>query len=122
MYDVIRRLLVDIPRRDILYINFESEYLTGLKGTDLDDLVSVFFELSNPSVNLPVYLFLDEIQVVENWSRWVNRMYESKNTEFLSLGPPLSSSHVSLLLNCVVEHLILRFFPSAFMSFFILSH
>lgn len=86
MYDVIRRLLVDIPRRNILYINFESEYLTGLKGTDLDDLISVFFELSNPSVNLPVYLFLDEIQVVENWSRWVNRMYESKKYRIFISG------------------------------------
>ena len=43
MYDVIRRLRVDYPRTNILYINFESEYLTGLKGTDLDDLISVFF-------------------------------------------------------------------------------
>ena len=67
-------------------MNFENEYLTGMKATDIDDLISVFFELSQPSVDYPVYLFLDEIQVVEDWSRWLNHIYESKKYKIIISG------------------------------------
>jgi hypothetical protein len=67
-------------------VNFENEYLTGMKATDLDDLISVFFELSHPSEDYPVYLFLDELQVVEEWSRWLNRIYESKKYKIIISG------------------------------------
>ena len=86
MYDLIRKLIRDIPKNNILYVNFENEYLTGMKATDLDDLISVFFELSHPSEDYPVYLFLDEIQVVEDWSKWLNRIYESKKYRIIISG------------------------------------
>ena len=34
----------------------------------------------------PIYLFLDEIQVVDGWSRWINRIYESKNYHIYLTG------------------------------------
>ena len=83
MYDLIRKLIKDIPKNNILYVNFENEYLTGMKATDLDNLISVFFELSHTSEDYPVYLLLDEIQVVDDWSRWLNRIYESKKYKII---------------------------------------
>jgi predicted AAA+ superfamily ATPase len=78
MYSVIGKLLDNIPKRNILYINFDNESLIGISVTDLDDLLMTFYELSNPSTDFPVYLFLDEIQVIPQWNKWVNRLYESK--------------------------------------------
>ncbi len=57
-----------------------------MKATDFDNLISVFFEMSYPSDEYPVYLFLDEIQVVEDWSKWLNRIYESKKYKIFISG------------------------------------
>ena len=86
MFNLIEKLRKEVPRSNILYVNFENEYLTGMKATDFDNLISVFFEMSYPSDEYPVYLFLDEIQVVEDWSKWLNRIYESKKYKIFISG------------------------------------
>ncbi|MHB8361749.1 MAG: ATP-binding protein, partial [Thermoplasmataceae archaeon] len=78
MYSVVRKLREEIPRNNILYVNFEHERLRNLDTNDLSDMLSIYYEISNVDVGSTIYLFLDEIQVVSGWSKWVNRIYESK--------------------------------------------
>ncbi len=78
MYYVIKELSKEIPRSNILYINFEDERLRLIKADDLTDLLKAFYELSKPDESKPIYLFLDEIQLVENWDKWIRRIEESK--------------------------------------------
>ena len=78
MYGVIRNLRATIPDGNILYMNFEHERLRKLDANDLSDMLAVFYEISHVDGTHPVYLFLDEIQIVNDWSKWVNRIYESK--------------------------------------------
>jgi hypothetical protein len=120
MYDLIKKLLTDVPKNNILYINFENENLTGMKATDLDDLISVFFELSNPSHKFPIYLFMDEIQVVENWSRWVNRIYETKRYKVFISGSSsklLSRELATQLRGRTLDFTVLPFSFHEFLSF-----
>lgn len=78
MYGLIRKLKATLPEGNILYVNFEHERLRNLDANDLSDMLTVFYEVSRVNNSLPVYLFLDEIQIVNDWSKWINRIYESK--------------------------------------------
>jgi len=60
----------------ILYINFEDERL-DLKSSDLDLILQAYREL-NPDLDLATcYFFFDEIQEVENWEKFIDRLYSS---------------------------------------------
>jgi predicted AAA+ superfamily ATPase len=86
VYSLISRLERFLPRGNILYINMEHERLRHLSAEDLGDLITAYYEIGKPDGTKPIYLFLDEIQVVEGWSRWINRIYESKEYHIYLTG------------------------------------
>ena len=86
MYGIIRRLRESIPTENILYVNFEHERLRNLDANDLGDLLTVYYEVSHVDRRSAIYLFLDEIQAVSGWSKWVNRIYESKEFRIYLTG------------------------------------
>ncbi len=109
MYNTIGQLEKNISKNNIIYVNFEHEKLRNLDASDLSDLVTSFYELAKPQAEKDVYLFLDEIQVVNGWSTWVNRIYESKRFHiFLSgsssklLGRELSTELRGRSINFIV--------------------
>ncbi len=79
LYDTILKLEKFVPVENILYINFEHERLRNLDANDLSDIIVAYYEVSRNNKEFPVYLFLDEIQTVKDWHKWINRIYESKN-------------------------------------------
>ena len=72
------RYLIDrkVPRENILLINFEDERLAPLDGSELTWLLEAHAELFNEQAGIKRYCFLDEIQNVPNWSKWVRRVSE----------------------------------------------
>lgn len=78
MYSMIKKLRERLNPQNILYVNFEHERLRNLDANDLSDMIAVYYEISGVDQKGDMYLFLDEIQVVNDWSKWVNRMYETK--------------------------------------------
>ncbi|MCW6169317.1 MAG: ATP-binding protein [Thermoplasmatales archaeon] len=86
MYNTIDTLKKIIPKNNILYVNFEHEKLRRLDASDLSDLLTSFYELAKPQPEKDIYLFLDEIQIVNGWSAWVNRIYESKRFHIFLSG------------------------------------
>lgn len=76
-----------VPKKNILYINFEDEKLLGADAEDLNKLLDAYFELSAPSKKYKTYLFLDEIQNVTNWDAWVRRVHDTeKNLKIVLTG------------------------------------
>lgn len=60
-----------VKRENILYINKEYMEVITLRGaTELEELYKVYRKELNPKGN--VYLFIDEIQHIEEWERFVN--------------------------------------------------
>ncbi len=83
---------------NILYINFEDEKLLGATADDLNSLLNVYYELSEIKDNKKIYLFLDEIQNVQNWDMWIRRIYDTqKNIHIILTGSSskLLSSEIS---------------------------
>ena len=86
MYNTINRLLNKVPKQNILYINFEDERLNLINAEDLTDLLTAFYEVAKPEQNKPMYLFLDEIQIVNGWDKWIRRIDESKQFKIYISG------------------------------------
>ncbi|MEW6584348.1 MAG: ATP-binding protein [Nitrospirota bacterium] len=82
-----------LDTRNVLYLNFEDERL-DLKTGELDLILQAYRELY-PDLNLKeCYLIFDEIQNVQNWEKFIRRVYDSitrnifitgSNSRFLSV-------------------------------------
>lgn len=75
-FQFLHKQLTIIPKSNILYLNLEDERLYPLSKTVLQDLWETYLQVSQPEVTQPIYLILDEIQNIPNWSRWVRRMHD----------------------------------------------
>jgi predicted AAA+ superfamily ATPase len=81
-----------VSRENMLYVNFEHERLRNLDANSLEDMIKVFYQLFLPEEKTWIYLFLDEIQNVRDWDKWVRRVYESGKFKIFISG---SSSKLS---------------------------
>ena len=77
MFETIKKLLKSVNKSNILYINFEHERLRNVKALDLKDMFKAFYEPCSPTQDSLIYLFLDEIQNVEEWSVWLRRIQDT---------------------------------------------
>lgn len=65
-----------ISKDRILWIGFDDERLYNIKADDLDDIISAYRELY-PEMDInTVYMFFDEIQLIEGWEYFVMRLYK----------------------------------------------
>ena len=77
MYQQVKQLLdKNVPMSQIVYVNFEDERLLEITADDLNTILEIGLELSGTD-NRP-YLFLDEIQNVEGWEKFVRRIADMK--------------------------------------------
>ncbi len=90
MFQLMKRLSASIPRERIFYVNFEDERIER-KTENLTKLIPALFSLYGGEREY--FLFLDEIQVMPEWSRWLRRVYDGyRNITFFVTG---SSSKLS---------------------------
>jgi len=66
-----------IARERILYVNFEDERLLPLEASDLTRIPGALYARYPHVVDQECWLFLDEIQNVEGWERFVRRMVDT---------------------------------------------
>lgn len=111
MFQIINSIA--IPRENILYFNFEDERLIQFTVEDFDRLLESFYEINSPKGK--IFLFLDEIQEVKNWEKWVRRIYDSsKDIKMIISGSNsslLSSEFSSLLTG---RNLNINIYPFSF--------
>jgi len=87
-----------VPPSNILYLNFEDERFIEFNTGDFAQIYELFLQINKPTGRL--YFFLDEIQNVNGWERWVNRLYENENIKIFITGSNASllSSEISTAL------------------------
>lgn len=70
-------LQMGVAKERILYIGFDDERFMSLSTENLDEILQAYRELF-PEQNLKdVYMFFDEIQLIEGWELFVMRLYKS---------------------------------------------
>ncbi|EQD49538.1 ATPase, partial [mine drainage metagenome] len=72
-----------VDTNNILYLNFEDERLVGFGHEDFQKLNEIFLA---GSTGKKAYMFLDEIQNIQMWEKWANRMYEFENVKLFVTG------------------------------------
>lgn len=83
MYYLINHLLKTTDAPNILFLNMDDEVLQFEK---LSDIYEKYLELY-PSTKGRKYIFLDEIQNINGWERWVKNMYDSgQDVKFFITG------------------------------------
>ncbi len=114
--DIIKKL--NVSPANILYLNFEDERFIEFTVKDFEKLYEIFLELNTPKGKK--YFFLDEIQNIKGWERWVNRIYEFEDIKIFLTGSnaTLLSSEISTALTG--RNRQLTNWPFSFKEFFVL--
>ncbi len=110
---IMMQMFSKIKEENKLYINFEDERLEGIKAKDLEQIYNFLIEITGKTSR--TYLFLDEIQEIIGWEKWVRRKYDNKtDMKFIISGSnsSLVSSEFSTLLTG--RNLTFRVFPFSF--------
>jgi len=76
-----------IPRESLLLFSFEDERLEGMTAQELQWIVEEYYAV-HPELRdkKRVTLFLDEIQVVEGWERFVRRLMDTEQIDIFLSG------------------------------------
>ncbi len=117
MNQLIRRLIAqDIPRQNTLYVNFEDPRFFGeLTPEFMNRLLTAYLTFLKP--NGKIYLFLDEVQNVRAWERFVRQMIDQGGRQIFITGS--SSKLLSRELGALLtgRHLDAAIYPLNFGEF-----
>ena len=88
VYDLIKELLKKYSKEEVIYINFNDERIPH-DTRFLSDLIPTIRSTFDKKIR---YLFLDEIQEMPKWSKWLRRINDNEDIRIFVTG---SSSKVS---------------------------
>ena len=99
-----------------IYINFEDNRLIDLKAKELDLITDAYKELYPDKT--PVY-FLDEIQNIDNWSKWIRKLVDKKQKVFItgSNSKLLSKEIATELRGRTLSYMLLPFSLNEFLNY-----
>ncbi|MBS0351324.1 MAG: ATP-binding protein [Proteobacteria bacterium] len=79
----------NIPPNNILYATFDHPMI---KLVGIDKIIEVWFEIEPPSG--PIYLFIDEIQFMQDWQVWVKHQIDfNKDRKIIFTGSAVPLVH-----------------------------
>lgn len=110
----------EVNEKNIGYVNFEDPKLLELSITDCDKLYQLFLEEADPKNKL--YLFLDEVQELSGWERWLNKLYEFEKIKIFVTGSNSSilKSETSSLLTG--RNRVINLYPFSFKEFLLMKN
>ena len=86
LFQKIKKLRKKFPKENIIYINFKDDRIAGITQKDLDALQEAYFELFPEKRKEKIFIFLDEVQEVPGWEKFVRRIYDTLNTQIYITG------------------------------------
>lgn len=105
-----------VPENNIIYLNFES-----LRWADLSNSMALYgYICEHIATNSKTYIFLDEIQEVENWEKVVNSLMADFDVDIYITGSNsrmLSSELSTYLTGRYIEISVFTLSLSEFMTF-----
>lgn len=120
MYQQIHNLMNDgISSSQIVYVNFEDERLLEIGVDDLNTILEIGIEFSG-SKGKP-YLFLDEIQNVDGWEKFVCRVADMKyRINITGSNSKMLSKEIASTLGG--RFMIVNVFPYSFKEYLSANH
>ena len=99
-----------------IFINFDDIRLVDFNLDNFQDLQDIVAELFGGNKNDNVTYFLDEVQNIEYWEKWVNNLYAQDTKVFVT------GSNANLLSSEISTHLtgrnkVIKLFPFSFKEY-----
>ena len=120
MYQQIKRLEANgVPLSQIVYVNFEDERLLEMTADDLNTILEIGLEISGTDTK--PYLFLDKIQNINGWEKFVRRIADMKyRINITGSNSKMLSSEIASTLGG--RFVILNVYPYSFSEYLIANH
>ena len=120
MYQQIKQLEADgVPMSQIVYVNFEDERLLEMTSDDLNTILEIGLEISGTDVK--PYLFLDEIQNINGWEKFVRRIADMKyRINITGSNSKMLSSEIASTLGG--RFIIMNVYPYSFSEYLSANH
>ncbi len=115
VFNLIKNLLKKKNREEVIYINFEDERIPN-KIEILTDLLPTIKEIFQ---HPPKIIFLDEIQNISDWSKWVRRIYDKEKIKIFITGSSSKMSSREIPTELRGRCLEVKVFPLSFREFLI---
>ncbi|MCK9161636.1 MAG: ATP-binding protein [Arcobacter butzleri] len=105
-----------VSKNDILFINLEDpRFINHLNVEFLQKIKDTYLEYLNPQAK--PYIFLDEIQNVPFWEKWVNKEYELKLSNIVITGSNSSMLSGEIATSLSGRYISVEVFPLSFKEF-----
>lgn len=76
MFQKMQELLESgVDKNQLLYLNLEDTRLSDIEYNDLEEILKIHWKIYPETGDKELYIFLDEIQVVENWEKAVRTLH-----------------------------------------------
>ncbi len=87
LYQVMQQQLAQgLPKKNILYMNFDDERLLPLTVDRLHLIPDTYYRMFPELKKERCYFFLDEIQNIDGWERFVRRLLDTENVQLAITG------------------------------------
>lgn len=116
--DLIKKYKVSLS--NILYLNFEDERFIEFNTDDFARIYELYLQINKPTGRQ--YFFLDEIQSVAGWERWVNRLYENENIKIFITGSNASLLRSETSTALTGRDRVIANFPFSFREFLVFKN
>jgi len=119
LYQMIGRLLnAGVPRENILYVNFIDDRLHGLRRENIGLVAEAYYSIYPDKKGAEtVYCFFDEIQVVDGWESFVERMIRTEKCEVCLTGSSATMLSKEIATQMRGRALSWEIFPFSFREF-----
>jgi len=117
LFDLIKRLRVTIPAHRLIYLNLEDDRLFPLHLEDLDAMVSGYYEMYPTSKDEKVWFFLDEVQEVDQWEKFIRQISDQENCRIYITGSSSKLLSRELATSLRGRTLPFEVFPLSFREF-----
>jgi len=117
-YQKMQELLGEgVEKNRILYLNFEDDRLLPFAAADFQLILETFYRKFPAYKNKRAYLFLDEVQRIEGWEKFVRRVLDTEEMSVWITGSSskLLSSEIATALRG--RSLTTEIFPFSFKEF-----
>jgi predicted AAA+ superfamily ATPase len=87
LFITIHRLINSgVAKPCIIYLNFEDDRLFPVRLSEMDLILRAYHELYPDKIDETKYLFFDEIHQVNQWEKYIRRIYDTENIRIYLTG------------------------------------
>jgi hypothetical protein len=84
MFQIINKLKENVEKERTIYLNFEDFRLTNIELKDMNNFLNVYYSIFPENADKTCYFFLDEVQNLPGWEKFVRFLLDKNNKVIVS--------------------------------------